>query len=257
MVRIELNHVTIDFPIYSPRDRSLKADLSRRIGGDISAAGRSGEHLVVRALEDVTLHLSPGDRLGLIGPNGAGKSTLLRTMSGVYEPTSGEVLVDGRISSLLDIALGMDLELTGYENIRLRGAFMGMSRKKIEATVPDIEEFCGLGDFLNLPMRTYSSGMMLRLAFAISTSNAPEVVILDELIGVGDQDFRLKSRERLRNLIESAHILVLASHDQHMLRAYCSKCAWIEGGRVLALGPVDDVLEHYAGRAALRPENVI
>src|SRR5262249_20304923 len=160
--------------------------------------------------------------LGLIGANGSGKSTLLRVMSGVYEPTHGQVNTSGRMSSLLDISLGMDHELTGYQNVRLRGVFMGMSRREIESKLTDIEEFCDLGGFLHLPLRTYSSGMMLRLAFAVSTSNSPEIVLLDELIGVGDADFRQKSQKRLQRLIDGAHILALATHDQQMLRLNCS-----------------------------------
>lgn len=245
MAHIELENVTVDFPIYTPRDRSFRNDIASRVGGRISG-GR--DQRVVRALDDVTIKLDPGDRLGLIGPNGAGKSTLLRVITGVYEPTSGFVNVSGRTSSLLDISLGMDYELTGYENILLRGAFMGMSKREIGARLDDIEAFCDLGSFLWLPVRTYSNGMLLRLAFAISTSNDPEVVVLDELIGVGDADFRAKSRKRLERMIESARVLVLATHDQQMLRSYCSKGAWIEGGRVLLFSDINEVLAAYETR---------
>jgi ABC-2 type transport system ATP-binding protein len=245
---IKLDRVTIDFPIYSAKDRSFRADIATRIGGRIANKANGERQIVVRALDEVSLRLAPGDRLGLIGSNGAGKSTLLRAMSGVYEPTSGFLDVQGRTSSLLDIALGMDHELTGYQNIMLRGVFMGMSRRQVAAKIPDIEAFCELGSFLDLPVRTYSSGMMLRLAFAISTSNEPEVVLLDEMVGVGDADFRVKSRERLTSVIEAAHVLVLATHDQHMLRTHCTICAWLEGGKLVSYGPIDDVLEAYAER---------
>jgi ABC-2 type transport system ATP-binding protein/lipopolysaccharide transport system ATP-binding protein len=249
MSRIALDGVTVDFPIYSPRDRSLRADIARRVGGRIAASANK-EHVVVRALDNVTLSLSAGDRLGVVGANGAGKSTLLRVMSGVYEPTGGSFEIVGRASSLLDIGLGMDLDRTGYDNIRLRGVFMRMSAKQIRSKIADIEEFCGLGDFLDLPVRTYSNGMMLRLAFAISTSNDPEIVLLDELIGVGDNDFREKSRQRLARIIDDAHILVLATHDQQMLRSYCTKCAWVEHGKLVAVGPVDEIMARYDARAA-------
>jgi ABC-2 type transport system ATP-binding protein/lipopolysaccharide transport system ATP-binding protein len=248
MAHVELDHVTVDFPIYTPRDRSFRVGVASRIGGRIAESERRSDRRVVRALDDVTIHLSPGDRLGLIGPNGAGKSTLLRVITGVYEPTSGFVNVSGRTSSLLDISLGMDYELTGYENIQLRAAFMGMSKREIGARLDDIEEFCDLGSFLSLPVRTYSNGMMLRLAFAISTSNDPEVVVLDELIGVGDADFRAKSRKRLEKMIASARVLVLATHDQQMLRSYCNKGAWIEGGRILSFGEIGAVLAAYDSR---------
>lgn len=243
---VELKHVTVDFPIYSPRDRSLKASISGRVGGRIASGPR--RHAVVRALDNVTMRLDAGDRLGLIGPNGAGKSTMLRALSGVYEPTYGDLIVQGRISSLLDISLGMDYELTGRQNIYLRGVFMGMSRRAIEQRIGDIEVFCELGEFMDFPVRTYSNGMMLRLAFAISTSNDPDVVILDEMLGVGDADFRDKSRARLSQVIESAHVLVLATHDQQMLRSYCTKCAWMESGRLIAFGGIDEVLQSYNNR---------
>lgn len=248
MAHIELENVTVDFPIYTPRDRSFRVGVASRVGGRISESARRNDQRVVRALDNVSMHLDPGDRLGLIGPNGAGKSTLLRVITGVYEPTSGFINVSGRTSSLLDISLGMDYELTGYENIQLRAAFMGMSKREIGAKLDDIEEFCDLGSFLSLPVRTYSNGMMLRLAFAISTSNDPEVVVLDELIGVGDADFRAKSRKRLDRMIESARVLVLATHDQQMLRSYCTKCAWIENGRVLQFGEIGEVLTAYDNR---------
>ncbi len=248
MSSIQLNRVTIDFPIYSAKDRSFRADIATRIGGRIASKSNGERQIVVRALDEISFSLGPGDRLGLIGSNGAGKSTLLRAMSGVYEPTSGHLTVRGRVSSLLDIALGMDYELTGYQNIIMRGVFMGMNRNQIAAKIPEIEAFCDLGGFLDLPVRTYSNGMMLRLAFAISTSNDPEIVLLDEMVGVGDADFRVKSRERLDRVIEAAHVLVLATHDQHMLRQYCATCAWMEGGKLLAYGPIDDVLGAYAER---------
>jgi ABC-2 type transport system ATP-binding protein/lipopolysaccharide transport system ATP-binding protein len=248
MSSVQLDRVTVDFPIYSAKDRSFRADIATRIGGRLASKANGDRQVVVRALDEVSFSLGPGDRLGLIGSNGAGKSTLLRAMSGVYEPTSGYLAVQGRISSLLDIALGMDYELTGYQNIVMRGVFMGMSRRQIAARIPDIEAFCDLGDFLQLPVRTYSNGMMLRLAFAISTSNEPEIVLLDEMVGVGDADFRVKSRERLSSIIEAAHILVLATHDQHMLRQYCATCAWMEGGKLVAYGPIDEVLKAYAER---------
>jgi ABC-2 type transport system ATP-binding protein/lipopolysaccharide transport system ATP-binding protein len=246
MARIELENVTIDFPIYTPRDRSIRANIAQRIGGKIASDARNENSTVVRAIDNVSLRLAAGDRLGLVGSNGAGKSTLLRAMSRVYEPTNGRLVVEGRTSSLLDIALGMDLDLTGYENIRLRGVFMGMTTRQIRAEVADIEAFCQLGRFLELPVRIYSSGMMLRLAFAISTSNDPDIVLLDELIGVGDVDFRAKSRERLDRIIEGAHVLVMASHDENLLRTYCTKGALMSQGRVVALGSIDDILAQYA-----------
>ena len=209
MTSIRLNHVSVEFPIYNARGRSLRGELLRRtVGGRIQAA--EGSHVSVWALRDISLTLRQGDRLGLIGGNGAGKSTLLRILSGVYEPPVGRATIEGRVSSLTDIMMGMDPEATGYENISLRGVLLGFTRKEIQARIGEIEEFTELGDFLDLPMRTYSSGMMLRLAFAVTTAVTPEILIMDEMSGTGDAGFLAKAQARLERMIAGAHILVIA-----------------------------------------------
>jgi ABC-2 type transport system ATP-binding protein/lipopolysaccharide transport system ATP-binding protein len=197
------------------------------------------------ALRDISMQINDGDRLGLIGRNGAGKSTLLRVLSGVYEPPIGRTVISGTVSSLTDIAMGMDPEATGYENILLRSVFLGVSVKQAHANVAEIEEFTGLGNFLKLPMRTYSSGMMVRLAFAISTAVTPEILIMDELIGAGDAAFFAKAEERLNRLIGSTRILVIASHADTMLQRLCNKAALMDEGRLQMIGPVDEVLAAY------------
>jgi ABC-2 type transport system ATP-binding protein/lipopolysaccharide transport system ATP-binding protein len=244
MASIILDRVTVDFPIYNAKKRSLKSEVIRRtVGGHIEAI--DDNHLSVMALRDVSLELKDGDRLGLIGRNGAGKSTLLRVLSGVYEPPIGRAVIDGTVSSLTDMTMGMDPEATGYENILLRSVFLGVSVKRARASIADIEEFTELGNFLTLPMRTYSSGMMVRLAFAISTAVTPEILIMDEIVGAGDAAFFAKAETRLNRLIGSTHILVLASHDDEMLRRLCNKAALMDEGRLRMIGPVEEVLAAY------------
>ncbi|HEX4505574.1 MAG TPA: ABC transporter ATP-binding protein [Alphaproteobacteria bacterium] len=246
MASITLDRVTVDFPIYNAKKRSLRSELIRRTaGGHIEAIDDS--HVSVVALRDVSLTLRDGDRLGLIGHNGAGKSTLLRVLSGVYEPPIGHVAIDGRVSALTDIMMGMDPEATGYENILLRSVFLGLSVKQAQANVSDIEQFTELGNFLKLPMRTYSTGMMLRLAFAVSTAVTPEILIMDELIGAGDAAFINKATNRLNGLIGRTQILILASHNLELLRQLCNKAVLMAEGRIKMIGPVDEVIAAYTG----------
>jgi len=244
MASITLDRITVDFPIYNAQGRSLKSELFRRtVGGHIESGLDS--HVSVMALRNVSLTLKDGDRLGLVGRNGAGKSTLLRVLSGVYEPPVGRAEINGTVSSLTDIMMGMDPEATGYENILLRSVFMGLSVNQAHASIAEIEEFTGLGNFLKLPMRTYSSGMMVRLAFAISTSITPEILIMDELIAAGDAAFFNKAEARMNGLIGRTRILVIASHSDDMIRRLCNKAALLDEGRLCMVGPVDQVLSAY------------
>jgi ABC-2 type transport system ATP-binding protein/lipopolysaccharide transport system ATP-binding protein len=245
MASIELHRVTVDFPVYNARKRSLRSELLRRAVGGRIQAEEDDDRVSVVALRDISMAIHDGDRLGLIGHNGAGKSTLLRVLSGVYEPPIGRVLIDGTLSSLTDMMMGMDPEATGYENILLRSVFLGVSVKQARRNITEIEEFTELGNFLRLPMRTYSNGMMLRLAFAISTAVTPEILIMDEMIGAGDAAFFNKAEERLNRLIGGSSILVIASHAEGVIRRLCNKAALLDGGRLLAIGPVDAVMEAY------------
>ena len=237
---IQLHQASVDIPIYNSSGRSLKNTLMRQVGGAV----RSGERntVTVQALQNICLRLDAGDKLALVGHNGAGKSTLLRVFSGAYEPTSGTAEIRGSVSSLLDITMGMDGELTGAENILLRAAFVGMSARVARSRIDEISAFSEVGPYLHLPLRTYSTGMTLRLAFAISTTSAPDILLLDELISVGDAGFAAKARERIESLIDHAGILVLASHDPNMLRRYCNKAVLMAGGAIVARGGVDEVL---------------
>ena len=224
--------------------RSLKKTLiSRATGGAILK--ESDTPKVVRALFDVSVNIKSGDRVGLVGPNGSGKTTMLRTMAGIYEPVSGAIHTDGKVSTLLDIAAGMNSELTGMENIQLRGLFMGLSRKQIRNIMPQVEEFSELGDFLNMPLRTYSSGMMLRLAFALATTIEPDILLMDEWVLAGDAAFTQKANERLESMVTRASILVLATHNDDVIRKWCNKAMFLQHGILQMYGEVGDVLDAY------------
>ncbi|WP_276330614.1 ABC transporter ATP-binding protein [Microvirga aerophila] len=214
------------------------------MGGRIG--GQDGEIVTVEALRGINLELRPGDRLALVGHNGAGKSTLLRVLAGAYEPSRGVAEIHGKVSSLLDMTMGMDPELTGRENIVLRGVFLGMTFREISDLTPSIEEFSELGGFVDLPMRTYSSGMALRLAFAVSTAVQPDILLLDEMISVGDADFANKARLRIEQVMENSRIFVLASHDPKMLQRYCNKGILLREGQIVAAGSLDEILMEQA-----------
>lgn len=244
MVGLHLNAVTVDFPVYSPSNRSLKQNLLHRgTGGRIAVDAEN--HLRVRALENVSLKLERGDRLGIIGVNGSGKTTLLRVFAGIYEPVSGWVRRQGRALSLIDFSLNIDPEATGYENIRLRGALMGAAPGEMRARMGEIAEFSGLGNYLDMAVRTYSSGMMMRLAFSVCTSVDPEILLMDEWIGAGDAIFIEKANRRLENLIGNSGILAFASHSQEMLERICDKGLLLDAGRVRAWGAIGEVLREY------------
>jgi ABC-type polysaccharide/polyol phosphate transport system ATPase subunit len=189
--------------------------------------------------------IEEGDFVGLVGHNGAGKSTLLRVLAGIYEPGQGTVAVDGRISPLFTSSPGMDIDDTGHENIFTCGLLLGMSREEIERKYADIENFSELGEYLDLPVRTYSSGMVLRLGFAIATAIEPEILLLDEGIGAGDTRFTARAADRIHSLVKRSRIMVLASHTGDLIRQLCNRVVLLHHGRVAKDGPVDEVLEYY------------
>lgn len=246
MVHLRLDGVDVDFPIYSARSRSLKnrvfSKLSTRLRARFEA---SQDMVVVRALRDISVDLREGDRLALVGRNGAGKSTLLRVMSGVYEPLQGEIDRSGTLASMTDMAMGMDLEATGHENILLRGIFLGMTHQEIRRRAQEIVEWTELGEHLDRPIRTYSSGMLVRLGFAISTAVQPDILIMDEMIGAGDAHFVDKAKKRIQDMINRASILVLASHSADILKRFCNQAILLHEGRIVHKGDVDAVLQAY------------
>ena len=242
---ITLQNVHLDLPIFDVSAISLKKRVLRMGRRNRIAEDNTGV-VVVRAIDDLSIKLESGDRLGLIGHNGAGKSTLLRVMAGIYPPTGGAVDVRGRTVPLLDINLGMDDQSSGRQNIRLRGLLLGMGDAEIRAKTQDIADFTELGDYLDLPLRTYSSGMRLRLAFAIATAVDADILLLDEVIGVGDAGFQEKAGLRLKQLQDRAEIVVLAIHNPKAIRETCNKALWLERGKVRGFGEVEAVLSDYA-----------
>jgi ABC-type polysaccharide/polyol phosphate transport system ATPase subunit len=242
MARIRLDNISVSYPIFNAHTRSLRAAVFSRLGGKIVTHNKT---IVVEAIKNLSLDLADGDRLALLGHNGAGKTTLLRVLAGVYAPQSGSAEIKGRISSFTDITLGMDMEANGWDNIIFRCAFMGLSFEQAKALTPSIAEFSELGEFLDMPVRTYSSGMFLRLAFAISTSIEPDIVIMDEMINAGDARFVEKASKRIDKILGSASIFVIASHDIQMTRQFCKTALWMEKGAARALGPVEDVTKAY------------
>lgn len=206
--------------------------MSAVTGGRIAPTSRN--ITVVDSLCDVSFDLREGDKLGLVGHNGAGKTTLLKTLAGIYEPTSGYVRSRGRISNLLDVTMGMDFEATGVENIVLKGLLHGLRRHEIDLVIPQIVEFSGLGDYVSMPVRIYSSGMLVRLAFSIATSFKADILLMDEWLGVGDADFNAKAQQRLAEIVGQASILVLASHNRDIIAANCNRIIEMQHGRVVS-----------------------
>lgn len=245
MASIVLEDVTVDFPIYGSVKSFRTELLTRATGGFIRREGRHNNRVAVRALEGVSLKLGDGDRLGILGHNGAGKSTLLRVLAGVYVPVSGRVVIDGKVSALFNTSPGLDMDDTGYENIVTCGLFLGMSRQDIVDKTEEIAEFTELGDYLNLPVRTYSSGMLTRLGFAIATTIDPEILVLDEGLSAGDARFAERATRRIDNLIERSSILIVASHSEALIRSMCNRALLLDGGHVSMAGDVDDVIETY------------
>lgn len=224
-------NIIVDFPVYGGGSRSLKKSLVNAASGGFFARDAS-DRLVVRALDGISFNFSSGDRVGLFGHNGAGKSTLLRVMAGIYEPTSGTFSTDGRVSSMLSITLGIDPEATGLENIFTRGYLMGIKPKVMENLVDEIAQFAGLGDFLHLPYRTYSSGMAMRLAFSIATCVNADIILMDEWLSVGDTEFVDRARVKLDQMIGNASIVVLASHNLDLIKSQCNKIYLINHGKM-------------------------
>ncbi len=230
-VTLKFENVTIQYPVYNHRSMSLRNQLVR-----ISTGGRiesdAGHVQLVTALRNVSFELKKGDAVGLIGHNGAGKSTLLRSMAGVFAPAQGNITRVGRVATLLELGTGMDPELSGYENIVRMSMLLGMQKDEIVANTQEIEAFTQLGDFLQLPVRTYSSGMTMRLLFAVATSTKPDILLVDEMFGTGDAEFQIKAKTRMEELIRSVGIFVFASHDTKMVTQYCNRFFFLEHGNM-------------------------
>ena len=243
MAALNIDNVSISFPLYHGESRSLKKTMFAAASGRL---GQDRKHrLVVEALRNITFSLRTGDRLGFVGSNGAGKTTLLRTMAGIYEPISGRIAIHGSVTALLDASQGMNGELTGRENIRLRGLYNGLSDAAINALQVDVAEFAELGQFLELPVRTYSAGMVVRLGFALATAIKPQILLMDEWIMAGDASFMDKARQRLETMVSGAEVLVLSSHSADIIMRWCNRVIWMDGGEIKQDGTPDEVLQAY------------
>lgn len=254
---IKLEHLSIDFPLFQLESRSLKKTLFSKAGKIIGNQQRhhqrtgaeiattANNNVVVQALRDINLSIKTGERVGLVGHNGAGKSTLLRTITGIYEPNSGSVLSQGSIEALLSTNAGMNPLLSGRENIYLRGKRLGLSNKEIQELEKDVEEFAELNEFMELPTKIYSSGMMMRLGFGLSTSIIPNILLMDEWFMAGDSNFQEKAKKRLVNIVNKSDIVVLTTHSLPILQQWCNRIIWLKAGQIIADGSTEEILTEY------------
>jgi ABC-2 type transport system ATP-binding protein/lipopolysaccharide transport system ATP-binding protein len=247
MSSIEVSHAHLDYPLVGMGSRSFKTRLLGAATGGLISSGDAVP--VVKALRDISLFVKEGDRLGLVGHNGAGKSTLLKLFAGIYQPTVGSVKTKGRIVSTLNISLGMEPEATGIENIVIRGLLLGMKRTEINKKLDEIAAFTELGNYLNMPVRMYSSGMATRLAFATVTAMDSDILLMDEVIGTGDVAFLDKAEKRLNEFMNRNKIIVIASHHESVINKFCNKALLLEHGQILAEGTPEAVISAYHGRA--------
>lgn len=252
MTRIVLDNVGVTFRLRRKGGVTFKEFLLRQV------FRRQPVHplVEVKALQGIDLEVREGDRLGIIGHNGAGKSTLLKLLAGVYPPTEGRRLVEGKISSLFDIALGFETEATGWENIRYRGYLQGETPRGIRAKMGAIAEFSELGAFLDMPVRCYSAGMMVRLAFSIATAIDPEILLVDEILAAGDMAFQDKARQRMRDMMARARLIVMVSHEMSSIAGFCERALWLDHGRVRRLGPAAEVIAAYTESVQGAPKQV-
>jgi ABC-type polysaccharide/polyol phosphate transport system ATPase subunit len=248
MATISLHDINLVFRVRQARRITLKEYLVRRLYRQ-----SVNPYIEVNALREISLQLHDGDRLGIIGHNGAGKSTLLKLIAGVYPPTSGTREVAGEISSLFDISLGFESDASGWDNIRYRGYLQGETPRSLQKKILEIADFSELGHFLDMPVRYYSAGMMIRLAFSIASAIEPEILLIDEVLGAGDLSFQNKAQERMAALMQQARLMVLISHDMHSIARLCSKAAWMDHGRIVEIGPVNQVIEAYQRSVAQAP----
>ena len=243
MARVLLRNVDVTFTSRRVKRKNADTDTAseERVSGGLIE--RQGSNLNVHAIRNMSLLLKPGDRLGVVGRNGAGKTTLLRTIAGIYPPKRGMVAVDGHIATMFNIGLGMNMDATGYENIRLAGIVAGKSQREIEGMQEDIIRFTGLGDYLDLPIRTYSQGMAMRLKFACATAFDADILLFDEWLGAGDAAFQARAKERLDDMVKRSRILVLATHNVKLMKSVCNQAILMQEGVITHRGDVDEVIE--------------
>jgi len=248
MSSLRLRQVSVEFPIYQASARSLRRVL---ISGTTknNLARDAHDHVTVRALHDVSFDIEDGERIGIIGANGAGKTTLLRVLAGIFKPTQGRVDISGRTTAMINASVGLVPDATGRENIILRGMYMDVHPRDMRDHIDQIADFTELGSYLDMPVRTYSSGMMVRLAFAISTCVRPEILILDEWLSAGDSQFLVKAERRMADFVGGSSLLVLASHSLVLVQQWCRRAIYLRQGVAHAIGPADEVIAEYIARA--------
>lgn len=245
MAHISLRNVDLEFRVDAGRHDTLKSALVRLV--------RPRASRTIRTLQSISLEIESGERVGLIGHNGAGKTTLLKVMAGIYPPQRGQVTTEGHVCPLFEFITGFEMDANGWENIRTRALLLEMSPREIDRKIDSIAEFSRLGDFLDVPVRTYSAGMHLRLAFATSTAVDPQILLLDEVMAAGDAGFIESARGRMNALMERASIVVFATHSLDVLPRFCDRTILMRHGRIVADGPTDEVVRLYTGSAAEAP----
>jgi lipopolysaccharide transport system ATP-binding protein len=246
MAHLKLKQASVVLPIFNSSSRSITNSILSAATGGLLTANKAG-HVSIEALKNIDLEIVSGDRIGIVGHNGSGKSTLLRLLSGIYEPSAGQIEREGSISSLVDINLGINQESSGRENIFLRGKLMGLSHREITQKLEEIIEFSELGGYIDLPVRVYSSGMVLRLAFTVATSIGADILIMDEWLSMGDGSFAKRASGRLQSLVDKSEILIVASHSKGLIQRSCNKVVWLEHGTIKKIGPVDEMVAEYFG----------
>lgn len=248
---IEARNVTLDIPVYDAHKSFRTTLMQKCVGGIITNAStdlnnkHASKHVAVRALDNISFRIEKGDRLAIVGSNGAGKTSLLQVLAGVYKPMHGTIIHRGKITPLLNISLGLDMDDTGLENIQTISTYLGMTQQEIAERKQEIIDFTELNDFINLPVRTYSSGMLARLTFGIATTLDPEILLMDEGIGAGDASFAQKAKARLDSFYQKSNIMIMASHSEQLLRDLCNKAILLGKGKVIAFGSLDDIFMRY------------
>ncbi len=239
MATITLQNVELEFRVGVEQHDTLKSALARKL------RLRSDSMRTIHALQNISLAITSGERVGLIGHNGAGKSTLLKVMARIYPPQHGQVNIDGHVCPLFEFATGFEMDASGWDNIRVRALLLGMSPREIDLKLEEIAQFSGLGEFLDVPVRCYSSGMLLRLAFATSTAVDPQILLLDEVMAAGDAAFIDSARKRMNDLMERASIVVFATHNLDVLPRFCERTILLDHGKIIADGPTTQVVQTY------------
>lgn len=242
-IAVRVEHVSMEFKITKDKIDTLKEYVIRTIKRNKKDKEK------IRILNDISFDVYKGDKLGILGFNGAGKSTLLKILAGIYEPTYGKITINGKVAPLLELSAGFDKNYTGKNNIYLNGAFLSMDKKFLDEKFDEIVEFSELGDFINYPVKNYSSGMRAKLGFSIATLIEPDILIVDEILSVGDIKFRKKSSEKINELMAEGVTVLLVSHSINQIRKICDKCIWIDNGQIIMEGPSDEVCDAYVKNA--------